>query len=80
MSHISRALVNEALALPTLERAGLIEELLASFDLHSRGLIDSAWAVEAEKRIDQFESGNTTAITLAESRERINQHRSHLTN
>ncbi len=73
MSPVSRVLVNQALALPPLERAGLIEELLDSFDVHSRKLIDSAWAVEAEKRIDLHEAGDMPAISLADSRERINR-------
>ena len=73
MPPVSTAFIDKALALPPLERAGLIEKLPASFDQHSRTVIDSAWAVEDEKRLDAYESGATVAISLAESRERINR-------
>ena len=72
MTSLARTVMNEALGLPPLERAGLIEELLASFDQHSRAVIDSAWAMEAERRVDAYEAGETTAISLSESRSRIN--------
>ncbi len=72
MSSLARSVINEALALPPLERAGLIEELLASFDQHSRSAIDSVWATEAERRIDAYNAGETTALSLSESRARIN--------
>jgi putative addiction module component (TIGR02574 family) len=64
--------MNEALGLPPLERAGLIEELLASFDHHSRYAIDNVWAIEAERRIDAHDAGETTTISLLESRARVN--------
>lgn len=72
MSSLARSVINEALALPPLERAGLIEELLASFDQHSRSAIDSVWATEAERRIDAYNAGETTTLSLSESRARIN--------
>lgn len=72
MTNLARTVMDEALSLPPLERAGLIEELLASFDSHSRAAVDRAWAIEAERRIDYFDAGETTAISLEESRARIN--------
>lgn len=72
MSNLARTIIEEALALPPLDRAGLIERLLASFDQQSRTAIDTAWAVEAENRIDAFEAGRAEAISLSESRARIN--------
>jgi putative addiction module component (TIGR02574 family) len=72
MTALARTVMEEALSLPPLERVGLIEELLASFDRHSRAAVDSVWAIEAERRIDVFDIGKTTAISLEESRERIN--------
>ena len=72
MSNLARTVMDEALSLPPLERAGLIEELLASFDRHSRAAVDRAWAIEAERRIDDFDAGATTSISLEESRARIN--------
>lgn len=73
MATLARTLTNEALALPPLERAGLIEELLSSFDRESRASVDRVWAIEAERRIDAFDAGETTAISLSESRSRINR-------
>ena len=72
MSYRAQNIVEEALALPPLDRAGLIERLLASFDQQSRTAIDTAWAVEAEKRIDAYDAGRTEAISLSESKARIN--------
>jgi putative addiction module component (TIGR02574 family) len=72
MTTLARTVINEALSLPPLERAGLIEELLASFDRESRASVDRVWAIEAERRIDAYDAGETTAISLSESRARIN--------
>ncbi len=52
----------EALKLPPVERAELIENLLTSFEFQSRKRIDALWAEEAEDRIDGFERGEMTAI------------------
>lgn len=62
----------KALAMNPIERAVLIEELLGSFDKSSRKEIDTAWAIEVEDRIDAFDQGKMGAITLEESRKRIN--------
>ncbi len=72
MSPLSQSVVEEALALPPLERAGLIERLLASFDLQNRTAVDTAWSIVAENRIDAYDTGKAEAISLSESRARIN--------
>jgi len=72
MTTLVRIVMDEALGLPPLERAGLIEELLASFDRHSRASVDKVWVIEAERRIDAYEAGEMPAISLSESRARIN--------
>ena len=59
--HVDDILAN-ALELPPLERAALVERLLTSFEFPSRGTIDSLWAQEAEDRIDAFERGEMAAI------------------
>lgn len=64
---------NYALALPPVERAGLIEALLASFDAAAREAVDRLWAKEAESRVDAYEQGEMKGISLKESRERINK-------
>jgi putative addiction module component (TIGR02574 family) len=72
MTEHSQAVLDEALALPPVERASLIEELLASFDAQSRRSIDAAWACEAEERIDAFDGGQLQARPLDEVVGRIN--------
>lgn len=52
----------EALKLPPVQRAELVENLLTSFEFQSRERIDALWAEEAEDRIDGFERGEMTAI------------------
>lgn len=55
-------LLEDALKLPPVERAELIESLLSSFEFRSRKTIDALWAQEAEDRIDAFERGEIPAI------------------
>lgn len=52
----------EALELPPVERAELVENLLSSFEFQSRKTIDALWAQEVEDRIDAFERGEMIAI------------------
>ncbi len=52
---------DEALGLPALERARLIDALwdsLASEEMKSR---EAAWAAESDRRIDAYEAGKVTA-------------------
>ena len=53
----------EALELPPVERAELVENLLSSFEFQARKAVDALWAHEAEDRIDAFDSGEMTAIS-----------------
>jgi putative addiction module component (TIGR02574 family) len=55
-------LLEEALKLPPVERAELIERLLSSFEFRSRKEIDALWAEEAEDRIDAFDRGEIEEI------------------
>ena len=57
-----KQLLTEALKLPPVERAELVENLLTSFEFRSRKKIDALWAEEVEDRIDAFERGEMTAI------------------
>jgi len=52
----------DALELPPLERAELVENLLSSFEFQSRKAIDALWAQEAEDRIDAFDRGEMAGI------------------
>ena len=66
LKHAEDILAN-ALELPPLERAELVESLLSSFEFPSRGTIDSLWAQEAEDRVDAFERGEMAAIPASDA-------------
>jgi len=57
-----KQILAEALKLPPVERAELVEDLLTSFEFQSRKRIDALWAEEVEDRIDAFERGEMKAI------------------
>ncbi|MBI4691311.1 MAG: addiction module protein [Nitrospirae bacterium] len=64
-------ILSEALELPPMERAELVENLLSSFEFPSRKKIDDLWAQEAESRIDAFDRGEISAIPAKEVFEKI---------
>lgn len=66
MSKPLNEILRDALDLPPIERAKLIDNLLASFEYKSNPAIDSLWAEEAENRIDAFDQGELTAIPAEE--------------
>lgn len=55
-------LLEEALKLPPVERAELIESLLSSFEFRSRKNVDALWAKEADDRIEAYEQGKIAAF------------------
>ena len=57
MTASAQALLNEALKLPPIDKASMIEELISSFDSNSRALIDKEWADESESRINAYDAG-----------------------
>jgi putative addiction module component (TIGR02574 family) len=60
MNNRIASLTKEAEQLPAPERIRLIEHLLASLD-KSEPEIEAVWAEEAERRLDAYLSGETTA-------------------
>lgn len=62
MSGESEHILAEALQLPPVERAELVERILSSFEFSSREDLDATWAKEAEDRIEGFEAGKIRAI------------------
>ncbi len=72
--HGQQILVN-ALELPPMERAELVEQLLSSFEFPSRNAIDDLWAQEAESRIDAFERGEIKAISAKKVFEKIEKNK-----
>ncbi len=75
MSEQEKQVLAEALKLPPMERAELVEQLLSSFEFPSRKKIDTLWAKEAENRIDAFERGEITAIPAKKVFEKIENRR-----
>jgi putative addiction module component (TIGR02574 family) len=57
MTPQSQKILHEALDLSPIDRAELIELILASFEFPARQEIDAAWAQETEDRIDAYERG-----------------------
>ena len=73
MTKAAQAVMEEALALPPVDRASLIEGLISSFDPAGRLAIDRAWAAEAESRIDAYECGRLKAKPLKSVIQRVNR-------
>lgn len=73
MTGTTQTLFAEALALPPVERAALIEELLASFDSKKRAGIDALWAAESEDRLDAYDRGELGVKTLEDAAKLINE-------
>ena len=58
-------LLKEALVLPAGEKSDLIEQLIKSLD-EPDPAIDDLWKKEAESRIDAYEKGNLSSVTVRE--------------
>jgi putative addiction module component (TIGR02574 family) len=57
-----REIESEALQLPPKERARLAQRLLASLDTESDRDAEQVWLQEAERRLDELESGKVIGI------------------
>ena len=62
MTQMHDQITTAALLLPPGERAELADRLLSSLELPVPAAIDSAWAVEVERRIDQLDRREATTI------------------
>ncbi len=71
MSPQVKQVLAEALKLSPLERAELIEQILASFSFPDRRAIDERWATEAEDRIEGYERGEIGSTAVSEVFARI---------
>jgi len=61
MSAQGKQVLADALELPPVERAELVEEILSSFDFPLRPEVDATWAREAEDRLDAYARGDLKA-------------------
>lgn len=73
MTATTERVLNDALALPPIERAELIQRLFQSFDISEDNHIDTAWTEEIESRIEAYDKGLLTASPAEDVLARINQ-------
>ena len=75
MTTATAKLADQVLSLPCEDRIYLVDRLLESLNAPSREEIDRLWAEEAERRIEELDSGKIVAIpgeqVFAEIRERL---------
>lgn len=71
MTTQAQQVLEKAVGLPPMERAELVERILASFDCPSRVDVDAAWAQEAEDRIDAYGRGEIAAVPASQVFDRI---------
>lgn len=62
MSERAEEILEEALQLPSSERADLAERLLDSLAFGTDERVDALWAAEAESRIAAFRRGELSAV------------------
>jgi putative addiction module component (TIGR02574 family) len=63
MTANSAKVLEEALELPPIDRAELVEQILRSFELKNNESIDSLWAKEAEDRINAYDRGEISSAS-----------------
>jgi putative addiction module component (TIGR02574 family) len=66
MGDPAREIEAKALQLPPTERARLAERLIASLDQESDRDAEQVWLAEAERRLDELESGKVAGIPAEE--------------
>ncbi len=66
-------ILRQVLNLSPMERAKMVEQILASFEFPARQDIDAAWAKEAENRIDAYERGEIGTSSAGEAFKDIEQ-------
>ncbi len=65
MATDTKQVLKEALELPSVERATLVDQLLSSLDEPDEH-IDALWRKEVEDRINAYHSGKIKSVTLEE--------------
>jgi putative addiction module component (TIGR02574 family) len=73
MTASAQLVLEEAMRLPSVDRASIIEKLIASFDVPGRKEIDAAWAEESESRLDAFQAGRLTARSFNDVMKDLNK-------
>lgn len=62
----TQKVLKNALELPTLERANLVDRLLSSLDQPNEQ-IDNLWRMEVEDRVKAYKAGKIKAVSLKEA-------------
>lgn len=65
-------LLKEALELPIQEKSDMIEQLIKSLD-EPDPVIDELWKDEAEARIDAYEEGSLSSVSVREVLSKYNK-------
>ena len=71
MTRAAEKILAEALALDTQERADVAAKLIASLDGEPEEDVEAAWAAEAERRIEEIESGRVELVPWEDVERRI---------
>ncbi|HBP88256.1 MAG TPA: addiction module protein [Nitrospirales bacterium] len=66
MSTKTKDILNQALGLPPVEKAHLVDCLLASLDKPDQA-IDNLWREEVEKRVEAYQSGKILSVSLQQA-------------
>ncbi len=62
MATLNEKLLRDVLSLPVDQRTVLVDKLLESLNVPIKKEIEQAWAEEAEKRVDEINSGKVQTI------------------
>lgn len=65
MSTETKEILDRALALPPVEKARIVDQLLSSLNEPDEG-IDALWRKEVEDRIEAFRAGTLKSVSLEE--------------
>ena len=66
MATNTQKVLKNALELPTLERANLVDRLLSSLDQPNEK-IDNLWRKEVEDRVKAYKAGKIKSVSLKEA-------------
>lgn len=73
MTTTTQQILQDAINLPPVERAELVEQIFLSFDFPSRDENDARWAKEAEARIDAYDRGDIKSTPASDVFEKIDR-------
>jgi len=73
MTATTEKALNDALSLPPIERAELIQRLLQSFNVSEDNHIDTGWTEKVESKIEAYDKGLLTASPAEDVLTRINR-------